>query len=88
MSIFKAVSYQTFYLFEVSNKSSRQKAWMFKINNKDIRKTSRRSGVFIVNLEHISNLFLVFLLFNLDREMFNDKGEIDLIWFNKRLSLI
>ena len=52
---------------------------MFKINNKDIRKTSRRSSVFIVNLEHISNLFLVFLLFNLDREMFNDKGEIDLI---------
>ena len=27
----------------------------------------RRSGVFIVNFEHISHLFLVYLLFNLNR---------------------
>ena len=36
---------------------------MFKVNNKD---TSRRSGVFIVNFEHVSHLFLVFLLLTLN----------------------
>ena len=36
---------------------------MLKNNNKDTRKTSwRRSGVFIVNFEHISHLVLVFVL--------------------------
>ena len=41
---------------------------MFKVNNKDTRMTpmakrhSCRSGVFIVNFEHISHFFLVFLL--------------------------
>ena len=35
------------------------KMWnMFKVNNKD----NRRSGVFIINFEHISHLVLVFLL--------------------------
>ena len=39
---------------------------MFKVNNKDIRTTPlRRSGVFIVNFEHISQLFS-FLLLNLN----------------------
>ena len=33
---------------------------MFKVNNKD--KEWRRSGVVIVNFEHISHLVLVFLL--------------------------
>ena len=36
---------------------------MFKVNNKDAR---RRSGVFIVNSEHISHLDLVFLLLTLN----------------------
>ena len=36
---------------------------MFKINNKDRRHQWRRSGIFIVNFEHISRLFLVFLSF-------------------------
>ena len=31
---------------------------MFKVNNKDIR-TTRRSGVFIVNFEHISHISTV-----------------------------
>ena len=36
---------------------------MFKVNNKDTKTTQwRRSGVFIVNFEHISHLVLVFLL--------------------------
>ena len=30
---------------------------------------SRRSGVFIVNFEHISHLFLVFLLLTLNKQM-------------------
>ena len=41
---------------------------MFKVNNKDTR-TTPRSGVFIVNFEHISQLFLVFLLLTLSRLM-------------------
>ena len=37
----------------------------FKINNKGTR-TTRRSGAFIVNLELISHLVLVFLLLTLN----------------------
>ena len=39
-------------------------------NNKNTRTTLwRRSGVFIVNFEDISHLFLVFLLLNLNKYM-------------------
>ena len=37
---------------------------MLKVNNKDNR---RRSGVFTINFEHISHLFLVFLELTLSR---------------------
>ena len=42
---------------------------MFKVNNKDTSTTpmSRRSGVFIVNFEHILPLVLAFLLLILRR---------------------
>ena len=56
---------------------------MFKVNNRDTRTRSeirsklkietperlqwRRSGIFIVNFEHILHLVLVFLLFTLSR---------------------
>ena len=41
---------------------------MFKVNNKDTKMTPwRRSGVFIVNYEHISHLVLVFLLLTVNR---------------------
>ena len=41
---------------------------MFKVNNKNTRQRQwRRSGVFVVNLEHISHLALVFLLLTLKR---------------------
>ena len=42
---------------------------MFKIDNKDtrIKIQWRRSGIFIVNFEHISHLALVFLLLTLSR---------------------
>ena len=47
---------------------------MFKVNNKDTRTTlsvvaKRRSGVFIVNFEHISHLVLVFLLLTLNMQL-------------------
>ena len=49
--------------------------YLFKVNNKIIRKRPeicskrqhRRSGVFIVNFEHILHLFLVFLLLTLSK---------------------
>ena len=45
-----------------------EKVWnMFKVDNKNTRK--RRSGVFIVNFEQISHLFLVFLLLPMNKYM-------------------
>ena len=41
---------------------------MFKVNNKDTGQW-RRSGVFIVNFEHISYLFKVFLLLTLSKQV-------------------
>ena len=40
--------------------------YMFKVNNRNTR-ARRRSGIFIVNFEHISHLVLVFLLLTLNR---------------------
>ena len=43
---------------------------MFQVNNKNTRTTSSRprySDVFIVSFEQISNIFLVFLLFTLNK---------------------
>ena len=40
---------------------------MFKVNNKNTRR--RRSGVFIVNFEQMSHLFLVFLLLTMNKYM-------------------
>ena len=40
---------------------------MFKVNNKNT--VRRRSGVFIINFEHILHLFLVFLLLTLYNQM-------------------
>ena len=50
------------------------KRWnMFKVNNKNTKTTRhwRHSGVFIVNFEHISHLFLVLLLLTLDKVNFS-----------------
>ena len=44
---------------------------MFKVNNKGTKTTSVTFGVFIVNFEHISHLFLVFLLLDLNIKMFS-----------------
>ena len=41
---------------------------MFKVNNKNTRKlTIKTAGVFLVELEHKSHHFLVFLLLNLNK---------------------
>ena len=61
-----------FYLVLSTNK------YMIKVNNKNTRKicevcskltikTRRRSGIFIVNFGHISYIFQVFILLNLNR---------------------
>ena len=58
------------YLLKVAIKTL-EKVWnMFKVNNKDTRTVNECSYVFIVNFEHISQLFLVFLLLTLKRQMF------------------
>ena len=42
---------------------------MFKVNNKDTRRRHcRHSGVSTVNFEHLSHLFLAYLLFTMDRK--------------------
>ena len=45
------------------------KIYFFKVNNRNTRKMCkiRRSDVFIVHFEHISHLFLVFLLLTLNK---------------------
>ena len=53
------------YLFKVNNRNSRK---MCKICSKlTIKTPERRSGVFIVNFEHISHFFLLFLLLTLSK---------------------
>ena len=55
-------------MFKVNNRNTRTKCEnMFKVNNKTPeRRQWSRSGVFIVNNEHISHLVLVFLLLTLN----------------------
>ena len=62
------------YLFKLSNRNTRKRCKIcsnLTIEAPEWRQT-RRSGIFIANFEHISHLFLVFLL---------------LIWKNKNVSL-
>ena len=55
---------------------------MFKGNNKDTKRCQQyRSGVFIVNFEHISHLVLVFLLLTLNRKMPAGMPLVLPIWF-------
>ena len=57
------------YLFKVNNRNTRTRCEIcskLTINTPELRQW-RRSGVFIVNFEHISHLVLVFLLLALSR---------------------
>ena len=40
--------------------------YLFKVNNRNTRKRTT-SGIFIINFEHTSHLFLVFLLLTLNK---------------------
>ena len=44
---------------------------MLKVNNKNTRMTSMKFGVFIVNFEHILNLFLLFVFENFQQVIFS-----------------
>ena len=57
------------YLFKVKNRNTRKKCEIFsKLTIKTTERRERRgSGVFIVNFENISHLFLVFLLLTLNK---------------------
>ena len=57
------------YLFKVNNRNTRTRCEIcskLTINTPE-RRQWRRSGVFIVNFEHISHLVLVFLMLTLNR---------------------
>ena len=55
-------------LFKVNNGNTRKSCGIFsKLTTKTTERRRRRSGVFIVNFENISHLFLVFLLLTLNK---------------------
>ena len=56
------------YMFKVNNRNTRTRCEICsKLTIKTPERRQRRSGVFIVNFEHISHLVLVFLLLTLSR---------------------
>ena len=57
------------YLFKVTNKNTRKRCEIYsKLTIKTPERRQRRySGVFMVNFEYISQLFLVFLLVTLNK---------------------
>ena len=59
------------FLFKVNNRNTRKRCKIFsKLTIKTPeRRRWRRSGVFTVNFENISHLFLVFLLLILNKQM-------------------
>ena len=66
LNVFESFS-AMIYLFKVNNRNTIKKCEIcskFTIKTSD-RRHRRRSGVFIVNSEHVSHLFLVFLLVTL-----------------------
>ena len=56
-------------MFKVNNRNTRKRCEIRSklIIKKPERRQSRRSGVFIVNFEHVSHLFLVTLLLTLNK---------------------
>ena len=72
MAIFQRVNYlykkfyhrpPNIYLFKVNYRNKRKRCEIcLKLTIKTLERRQRRYGVFIVNFEHISHLFLVFLL--------------------------
>ena len=65
-------NYKNSKIIKVNNKKSRKIRSMFKVNNEDTRTMSRTSSnVFVVNFEHISHLFLIFLFLALNKYLFD-----------------
>ena len=60
-NIFHNITKPAFTYSKLKIEALEQGVNMFKVNNKDTR-----TGVFIVNFEHISHLILVFLLLTLN----------------------
>ena len=56
------------HLFEVNDKITGKRCEI--CSKLKIKSIERRSDVFIVNFDHISHLFLVFLLLARDKQMF------------------
>ena len=67
------------YLFEVNNRNTRKKCKICpKLRQKTLERPHwPRSGVLVVNFEHISHLFLVFLLCILNRQILAGKCKQD-----------
>ena len=58
------------YMFKVNNRNTRTRCEIYsKLTIKTPQPRWRRSGVYIVNFEHISDLVLKFLLLTLSRSM-------------------
>ena len=70
-----------------STKKHQDTVWnMLKVNNKGIRTTSltwRRIAVLIVNFEHISHLFLVFLLVLMSKQLFAEVVLFSVVFFTE-----
>ena len=54
-------------MFKVNNRNTRTRCDLPRKSPYSVRIQERRSGVFIVNFEHISHLVLVFLLLTLSK---------------------
>ena len=59
---------ENIYLFKISSRNTTKKCEI--CSKLTIKTVERRSGVFIATFEHILHLFLVLLLFSMNREMF------------------
>ena len=57
------------YLLKVDSKNTRKRLEIFSKLTIKTPERRHRSGVFIVNFEHISHLFLVLLLLTLNKKM-------------------
>ena len=69
------------YLFKVKNRNTRKKCEIFLklIIKTPEQRRWRRSGVFIVNFENISHLFLLFLLLTLNKQMLARWNILDIL---------
>ena len=58
---------------------------MFKVNKKTAERCQYRSGVFIVNVEHVSYLILVFLFLTLNTDLMKAHYDLELLSLSSRI---